>query len=708
MMRSSRRASLVAAVVMATGCGGGRPAPAPPTPDVAVAAAAIDGGAAVAATVDASQPAPPATVGAPPGVPHMAPIAAAVLARRGDAALSIDAAGEVRLWTALDGSAAPRRVTASGLVDPRVERAGDVILVGGVLPGGVGYLGRYRATGGPPTEVTVDGADGDVIAVVPTVDAGAAVVARADQVLELVDGDGRRRDRVELAHERLRGLTASGPAAVVAVLRRADDRFVARRYRVRGARLIADADVLLPHAPVDGAPLAMSPDDRRLATFHHVEPEPPPAGADPAKRLPGAPPPPPPSPVVNVQVVDLATAVDVTPAALRGHVFDTASQLGFSSADRLRVGDGAGGVVAAALDSADPLTSSVGVGIGPVAIADGVVIGSQGSALAIQRDGAAPVYLGYRLSQPRWSALSASGRQLAVVGDEPFAVVDTLDGSAPERTVPLTGIAPSFVAFLDDERLIVLDPAGHLEVHAIATGALLAAVTVGPTAVAALHPRRTWLFGLQDAGGLWAVRLAVTGDRPLGAPIVIGDRSSFLAVVDDGHADGPVVATLVGGRIEAYTEARLTGAPADKRKRKPPAVSVSGNADEVGHFYGLLGQTVHATDLAGTARPIAIGVDTGNLSALPDGGALVSTAAAGGLTAYGLDGRVRWSVAIGPTLQRVAASADRRLLALATAGGIAIVDAASGENLAARCAWRFGAWSDAPTDIPFGTINLCR
>ena len=94
MMRSGRRASLVAAVVMAAGCGGGRRAPAPPAPGVAVlaSATAIDGGAAPAAPVDASAPAPlapPATAGTARGVPHMSPIVAAALARHGDAALSI-------------------------------------------------------------------------------------------------------------------------------------------------------------------------------------------------------------------------------------------------------------------------------------------------------------------------------------------------------------------------------------------------------------------------------------------------------------------------------------------------------------------------------------------------------------------------------------------------------------------------------------------
>ncbi len=716
MMRSRRLLALGSLVAVA-GCGGCHAQPpaavAPPVVvgprgalDAGVASApALDGGVVVAPVVSASH-----------GVPHLASIVAVAIARHADAALSIDVTGEIRLWTALDGTAAPRRLALTGVLDPRIERAGDGIMVGAVLPGGVGYIGVHHPDGAAATEVVLDSLDGDVIAVVPTLAAGAVVVARADQVLELYDRDGTRQDRVELGRERLRGLVAIGPTAVLAVLRRADDRFVARRYQVRGDRLVATADVALPHEPLDGKALAVSPDGTRLASFRLVAvaaPPPrspsPPAGPGKPVALDRMPVVPPAVPAITVQLVDLATGADVTPAALRDHVFNDPDRLGFAAAAVLVVNDGAGGIVTAPVIGAGPLNTTVASGQGVLAVGDGVVLGASGSTLAVQPVGGLPVYLGYRLTTTRGFALSPDGHQLAVVGFDQALAVEALDGSAPERVVDLPGARPTFVGFLDEHRLLVVDEDHRVTVRDATTGAEQAAL-IGPAAGSiALHPRRSWLFGQRAGGGLWAVPLDLAGPSPFGSPISIDDDSGFLAVIDDGRVDGPVVATLVGDRLRTYTAADLRAIAAATKKRAPGVrIPPSGPGDEVGHFYNTRGNTVVVTSITGASAEISLGAAVRQMVPMPAGGALVAAGAAGGFTAYGLDGTPRWSLALGSSVNATAASADRGLLGLSTQGGILVVDAASGEARHASCGWGFGAFSSPPPELTTSQLVLCR
>ncbi|HVV83027.1 MAG TPA: hypothetical protein VHE35_08095, partial [Kofleriaceae bacterium] len=682
---------------------------------------------------DAGPVAPPATPGdaaitgrpAPPsatrGVPHTATIVTAAVSRHGDAALSLDVAGEARLWTALDGTIPPRRIAVAGLVDPRIERAGDRIAIGAVLPGGLGYLGLHHAGGAAAVEVTLDNVDGDALAVVPTIDATAAVVVRADQSLELYGTDGVRHARVELGRERVRGIVAAGPSAVVAVLRLPDDHYVARRYQVRGDALVADRDVAVTFAPIDGLPLAVSPDGKRLATFRPVGPPPAPAApttppdpagdrpADPKPVPPSEVPPPPAAPAITVQVVDLATGKDVTPAGLVDHVFDSPAHLGFSADDRLHVNDGAGGVLSLVLTGNGELVTEVSAGVGLLAAGDGVVLGGQSASLMVHHVGGATTYLGYRLTAPRAFALSADGRRLVVAGFDNTAAVETLDGSAPERVLELPGTRPVFVAFLDDQRLIVVDEQRHVSVRDATTGAEQQSITVtdaeGPVV---LHPQRTWLFGVRGAGGFWAVPLERASTAPLGKPITVADGGTLLAAVDDGRADGPVVATSGTAGVRGYTAANLTAAGGPKAKKKPPALLVGVNgADEVGHFYELRGNQVDEVDLGGAHRTVTLPLEPDSLTPLPAGGFLVGTSSSVGLAAYGIDGNPRWSLAFAG-LGGITANADRSLLALSSFGGVVVLDAASGATRHATCGWGFGAWDTAPADVAGSGFVVCR
>lgn len=712
-MRAASRA-LPVLVATVTACGGGRGPAAPLRPADAPIAVAVDGGAPV--TPDAAVATPGTRAPGAGGVGHFAEIAVTATARHGDAAVSVDGAGEARLWTALDGSAPPRRLGAPGLIDPRVERAGDDLVVGGVLPGGVGYLAVHHAKGTPARELPIDNLDGDVVAVVPTIDARAAIAVRADQALELYALDGTRRARVELGRARVRGIAAIGHDAVLVVLRTADERTMARRYRVRGATLVADADVALPHAPLDGRPIAVSPGGTRLATFRALDA----AAAAPSRPGPAKPEPAPdrapspPDPAITLQVIDLASGTDVTPAALAGRVLDAPQRLAFSADDRLHLSDGSGSILDIALaDGA--ITTATGVTSALLSAGDGVVVGGTGGSLLVQRPAHAPVYLGYRLASPRVLGLSPDGTRLVAVGFTPEIVVEALAADAPARTIPVeTGAPPSFVAFLDAARILVVDEGHHAIVYDSASGAVVQRTDIPDSHAFAMHPRRTWMFGVRDRGGFWAMRLDPSAAQPLGAPLVVDDGTALIAPIDRGGDAGDaaseaVVATHTGNAMATYTANELARAATMKRKKRPsdPMRAVIGG-DELGHFYVNAGTSVAVLDVAGAETSWPLPVVPEAVWPLPAGGVLVRTAAAGGATAYGLDGAPRWSVATGATVTALASSADRSVLALATPTGVVVVDAATGEPRAARCGLAFGAWTQATTGGFPAMSAVCR
>jgi hypothetical protein len=131
-------------------------------------------------------------------------------------------------------------------------------------------------------------------------------------------------------------------------------------------------------------------------------------------------------------------------------------------------------------------------------------------------------------------------------------------------------------------------------------------------------------------------------------------------------------------------------------------------ADEYGHFYQQRGQVVEITDLAGKTTSVSLSVAADMLWPVPGGGFLTTSPSQAGVTAHGRDGAPRWSLGVGPGLTGVVAGDEHRLLALATPGGVLVVDAASGERRHASCGWGFGAWEVVPTDVPGASFVVCE
>ncbi|HKA88513.1 MAG TPA: hypothetical protein VKE22_12675, partial [Haliangiales bacterium] len=175
------RATCVGALVACAACGAAK-VPAAHVPDAGPTPAAA-----------APAPRPPRLA----GVPHTQAIRGATLAPDGRAALTVDGRGSVRLWTALDGTAAPAAVALREVQDLSIVAAPGGFAVGTVDATGTARLSR----------VSPDGAVAEVAVVPPFPPAeaievlpdGRFVVLGTDRRLDLYDATGHRTAALERA-----------------------------------------------------------------------------------------------------------------------------------------------------------------------------------------------------------------------------------------------------------------------------------------------------------------------------------------------------------------------------------------------------------------------------------------------------------------------------------------------------------------------------
>jgi hypothetical protein len=228
----------------------------------------------------------------PTAVPHGGFIDHVAVTEQGDAAVSLDNIGGLRLWPALDGSREPVPFSVNGADALAISHAGDELLVGVLDQAGAVQLLRFSRTGVLHGHIQVPG---DIaIDQLVAIDQG-MLVARADQSIERYDAAGALRGRIAAeAGESLGALAARhGSAGVIIVERHLEEqpqepvldqeeipdrprpkrnrkvlvakgRAVAMRWIVLGDGLRWGAPITLPEK-LDGQQLAISPSHERIA-----------------------------------------------------------------------------------------------------------------------------------------------------------------------------------------------------------------------------------------------------------------------------------------------------------------------------------------------------------------------------------------------------------------------------------------------------------
>jgi hypothetical protein len=163
--------------------------------------------------IAASRPTSAPSLVEPPPISgtHGAPIVLIAITSEGDAVVSADKHGSIRVWPSLDGSREPFVVHGQLPSELAIAHEGDGFLVANVDVANGLELIRIDRTGRVRGRATPRGeAVNDVVMV-----GGAALVLRADQSVELIDGRGESVARlVPDAGTRLRRLVAVGDRAL--------------------------------------------------------------------------------------------------------------------------------------------------------------------------------------------------------------------------------------------------------------------------------------------------------------------------------------------------------------------------------------------------------------------------------------------------------------------------------------------------------------
>lgn len=628
----------------------------------------------------------PADAGPPPeeaiAAPHGGSIVAVALTDAGDAALTADSFGLLRLWPSLAGDreplvvrGGPARQLALGrdrgaLVAALLDPAGGVELLRFDAAGAV--IGRARAHAEPGFEELAF--------------AGGAVLARtSDHAIAALDLRGGLSGRIVAGPgERILSLVVRGRAAVAAIA--TDEAAAARSVRrielaggLRWGDTLALPDPLTP-------PFALSPGGAHLAGFD----------AKPA-----------------LQVLELAPR----PRAVGTQDSGRPRGIGFLDPQTVVSSDGLLFSLGEAPPDRPPLEVRNANGI--VAIADGVVAGGHGGSLLLAGTGGT-TFLGYRhaavgvLRRAHERLVLSAGRRALwlderleiareVTGEQTLAydlllddthvlelhVGPEVDGAFPERVLladhasgrrgPLTPDPGPFVAYHAGTRTLATrgrDGEVRRWRLELATGA----VERAGRALRARPDSFVKLFDPAEVGGVVAIAYqeidevlhvewfteagAGAGSGPAGKPLVPSARLALPRTSAIDIDAGGTLWTLARSKVRQvtrYRQGRLVG------KFTVPEAITGGAIDPAGQ------------------RLVA-----------SDGRALV---------AFDEGGKEQWRTwAVGSVGLMFSARGDR--LFVAGQGGLVALDAATGRQVAARCGWGFGRAKEEASSM-LGAAPVC-
>jgi hypothetical protein len=603
-----------------------------------------------------AEPLPPVA-----GVPHAGNIRDVATTDAGDAAISLDELGGIRVWPALDGSREPIAIDVPAPTEIALAAVGGDLLAAVLDQAGSAHLlrvtrngrvtGRSQATGEIPIVQLV--ADGDGL-----------LALRADQTIDRIAADGSVREHLASdPGERIAAIAARNGAAVAVLEGGTTLRWI--DHGAWGDR------VTLPV-------VALRPESVSLAPGHRMI-----AGAEASSG--------------SLFVFDLG----VKPAVVLGTsmLLGDHERTGFVDDDHLVAlttmrwwrsraqGD----------DPWAPTTppnpaGSVGTS---GAAANGRAIAGSGAALALVTEKATR-YLG-------WSDVGL--RDVEFVDDH-VAISSAparwlwLDDRLAEHGVLALDTDVAYAQVLDEHRAVIEHqaPLGRSEavVEVIDTAHPSDKVTLGRFAnVERLdYDPTSHVFAIAQPSVLhrWRIDAGVTALRD----VKLRPEYSYVRVVSSGgNAAIAAVPITKGMRIEAVREDGST-----QVLRSVPGLVLA--IDEQGGVYTRSGakDIVYGGDVVTKLPPID--------SLTPSrGGDLIAGYGSTGLVMYDRDGHERWRRPVWNVYGVAFSPGDRELFVRAL-GGIMVVDTLSGEVRAIACGWRFGITDRAPDAPPAGADSVCE
>lgn len=623
---------------------------------------------------------------APPlTAPHTDRIAQLALAEHGGAALTLDTAGELRLWPTLDGTREPIAVRA-----PAARR----LAVGRAAPGEGGALVAAlvdAAGGGEVLRFDADGALVGRVALPPepaieelAVTGGWVLARRADQTVAAYSARGEVRGRLAPdPGQRIVSLVVRGPRAAAAISASGAE-VRALRWLELGRALAWGPAVELPEELTG---VSLSPSGQQLAGLAYGQ-----IGR-----------------IVELRPAPRTVASITAPRSIgRGDL----ARFGFRGEDDAILVTRTWAIAArrdAGGWSAAPLQQLAGIiEAAPPVIGDGAAVMAQGAGLALI--GGELRHLGYRdlggeqlLSADPLVLLTPRRRFLWL--DDRLRALRALDGAdlGPrvdlDRARPLEG---PFIGYLAPDPS---NQAWKIAIRDRASGAELSLGTTEPSSTIEYDPG-TRVLAVASHRGVQRYRISVEprAVRPAVSPLRgLANHGPIQRVflTDPALARGVVAVVATAGAALAYAAPdEQPGAPlklVERTALRGPLVY----ADRAGRLYASDGSSleIHRGETLLARHPFAgvrrVAADPAALS--------VAVLLADELVVLDGAGAVSWRTPLGAPMG--AAWLPDGRLAVATQGGLVLFR--GGERTGAACGWRFGLHDPKDFAMPTGAASAC-
>ena len=657
-------------LVLATCTPGERAAPRRVAPMAPTAPAA-------AVAPPAAQPRPPDPIA--PGVTHGGPITTVAVTEQGDAALTLDTLGGLRLWPALDGTRQPVPIHVPAIMDLALTHAGDALLAafldhaGSVLLLELGLDGSVRGRAQIPGDVPCE----HLVAI-----AGGVLVAREDRSIEWYDASAHRRGRIVVETGDDISALAARRGAAIALLAPPPgstgtaprDATTARAVTLDDAGLHWGASLALPgHVAADR--VALSPGHQRIAVIDDVAGE--------------------------AHVLDTASQAAAVGSGVR--VTRRGAELGFTDDDHLAVLDPS--ILwwrAPSVAGADPPSKIVDITGG--AVADGVAVGGRGAALALGTPTAIH-YLGWRTP--------AIGRDL-VAADGSVMLTDTSSAIAFDGRLSFVDAREAHGQtwlWLDPRHVIQSEPAGMelVDLDDPHHGVVLTQPTTNLVSYEpALHVLA--MYFPPSKVERYVLDLENDSAQPLAAldtPSLVVFGGQHVDLFDPQRADGVIAITRWAGFRK--TQGDITNLAIFRAPTAPRLITVAEvlAIDATGAMY--------VRDTIG--GPIVVRRDGKPDAALPGvvattlvpsrDGALLAIVHGDALAVVDATGRELWRRAVW-TPRHLVFSMDDRDLVADVAGGLVSFDARTGARQAVACAFEFGLRDEPPERSTLSATPICE
>jgi hypothetical protein len=659
--------------------------------------------------------APPAPERIPTGVPHGGIINRVAVTEQGDAAVSLDNVGGLRLWPALDGSREPVPFSVNGAEMLAISHAGAELLVGVLDQAGSVQLLRFSRTGVLRGRVQVPGET--AIDQLVAIDGG-VLVARADESIERYDPKGQLRGRIGAEPGESFGALATRHGAAGVIL--AEDHLEEQppvleleeipdhpkprrkvlvhrghaakmRWIVLGDGLRWGAALPLPDK-LDETGLAISPSHQRIALFSQAN---------------------------QLVVLDVTKQpVPVDGPTVNG---SAGSSFGFVDNDRVvRMSGQTKWWIATHAENAvnivDPWRVDTGLGEqsinGDGQVADGLVVAGIGSNLVLQ-DRNATKYLGWR--ELATGAVVTAGPHVGV--ETTMSHIVWLDRALQrESDVDLEDFgftARDRVWWLDPNHAAVMSTGDRAKLELIDFRHRDQRLSLGTyTYIQRVDFDQTMhRLAVVDDGVVHRFDLDLEHDQMTElAALDLPFQSSLLIQLDPAHNAG-VVAIAWGYDDDGERMATFREGVAKPNKRlkaknhKVPASSYRGVASD-GTIYMQDGESVFAMRDGKTVRRFPKGEVVDSLVADSTGQRLVGIHQSA-VTMYDPQGAVMWKQNVWGA-QGIVFTTDNSGVIVRTSGGLIELDPATGARVGAACGFGFGVMTKTPVTNTFNTQPVCE